>query len=1098
MAFLDIPYLVELNKGKLYNATLIGMLVGEIEPPEPICFVKFMQPNSKFALMDVLGIDTGDTVYFAKGKALVVVDNSLLIEASKKPSGRLALALTGGRLEVTKDNLLCLYAWGTGDEGAWSLYRAKHRVLDRVKHAQFIQVMQTGLANNWDFVYPELVPNGYQVASDGVEWKIVGKNNPPKPKTLTTENMVDGAIFKAQQPTNFGVSTKSDVGVLIANKEETKKDIAPKKKKHKNRLKLKDRSISFEVFEDELKNAMKRVDEMTADLRIMDYSDLFDTMLDTAVKRMHGSWMNTQGYFTGRALFKSAVETSNLKGFNKTEFDMLLTVKGRELPRCLIELDYSNATKTEVQLNENSLEILLRMIELNLSITAGKLNSAHYNCRNNGVDLGAILESNVYNLSVVDPSLGVEDLDKLAMMFGMNLTKSSVLDARDCSYMHNYMLNGSNEKVDANTVIPYEDVVFDVRSGFVLSKRTYDMLMSTGTIVPTERITSLAYYLKPDVTKKSFTLSKDGWRRIGKKFAQDSSRKSETVVKNYIKSGLGVKLKSGDKEFVSDYIFLSKELYVYSKIHRMASRQIKSVRSDLIDKCIKDFEKMKAKEYGLKPNQYKLEERQAEAVHLINNPVLAITGVAGGGKTTTAEAVVYAYSRLLGISDEEIFFVAPTGKAANRLGEVVKRPTNTLHGVFGISGEGVNLRDESSIDKKLKAKLLLIDESSMPNINLLYEVMLRVEEDTIIVFLGDIEQLPPIGFGKPFATMLTFLPSVFLNVSKRASELSGITKNADEIINNSDGNMRDLKEYLDFKIRNTKDVDDAINTLVSIVNHHLHGTELEGITSVGTVGTGISPDDIQVITPFNTSPWGTVVLNKILQNVFNPKSNDSTSVSMKRGTDNTIEFREGDRVIHTKENQKTSVRLLHEGGTSFVKSTVTGVANGDMGKVLGIIPAVELDFDKVESDVDREELQAMYKGKENTWFVAVQYSDVSQMNTGEDAFVILYRAEEVLRVGSTIEVVSSALNNLDLAYALTVHKLQGSQATLVICLALRHGPPAFIQKFLSRNMLYTSITRGEMGCYLIGEVYGINSVVNRGREYEQTSERLSVIDLMIG
>ena len=158
--------------------------------------------------------------------------------------------------------------------------------------------------------------------------------------------------------------------------------------------------------------------------------------------------------------------------------------------------------------------------------------------------------------------------------------------------------------------------------------------------------------------------------------------------------------------------------------------------------------------------------------------------------------------------EENIMFCAPTGKAANRLKEIVKKPTRTINSLFGIGDESYTILPEEKVKKKSEIKVLIVDESSMINLNLMYNMISKLSDGTRIIFLGDRSQLPPIGPGKPFTNLLTFLPCVVLNVSKRAAENSGSTRNAEFLLNNSDTYyVDDLEQYDDFRILETPKID---------------------------------------------------------------------------------------------------------------------------------------------------------------------------------------------------------------------------------------------------------------------------------------------------
>ncbi|MNV54427.1 ATP-dependent RecD-like DNA helicase [compost metagenome] len=122
----------------------------------------------------------------------------------------------------------------------------------------------------------------------------------------------------------------------------------------------------------------------------------------------------------------------------------------------------------------------------------------------------------------------------------------------------------------------------------------------------------------------------------------------------------------------------------------------------------------------------------------------------------------------------------------------------------------------------------------------------------------------------------------------------------------------------------------------------------------------------------------------------------------------------------------------------------------------------------------------------------MEFSSIDVDTSEPIHFYILYRSEVFNQTALDYHVSSRDLAFLDLAYALTVHKLQGSQAKLCICVFLFVGG-----NFISRNMLYTGLTRAQIADYLLGDVYGRNSAVNRGRRIEQTELRTTNLDNIV-
>ena len=591
---------------------------------------------------------------------------------------------------------------------------------------------------------------------------------------------------------------------------------------------------------------------------------------------------------------------------------------------------------------------------------------------------------------------------------------------------------------------------------------------------------------------------------------------SEDVMRDYLNVGLGIEYIINNKKYVMDYTYAVKERYI---VHRLYDLQINGDKpvfeKSKIDQCIRGFERLKAIEWNMPT--FKLEERQADAVRLLYNPVMCLTGSAGSGKTTTAEAILYALQALLGVEEENIMFCAPTGKAANRLKEIVKKPTRTINSLFGIGDESFTVLDEESVKKKSEIQVLIVDESSMINLNLMYNMISKISDGTRIIFLGDRSQLPPIGPGKPFTNLLTFLPCVVLNVPKRASENSGITRNSETLLNESDSYaVGDLLQYDDFRILETPK-SRIVDLVQGIVNYHLGrvGEKRTGNTEAArrvlqSVDVNLSSDDIQVVTPINKYEWGTRNLNKVLQNVFNPRNDIKQSalryvsnyeykenhLGVKERIATYTELRVGDRVIHL-ENMASKDRYLQVQKGVFKKILSSqGVMNGDMGKIVDFVKGSDLIFvdDFGEKDFETKD---MFADSDDIIYTAVKYQDVDEKGQPLDYIIFykseynsLYDEESLLKTQNIYTVYSSDLQNLDLAYALTVHKLQGSQAKLIICVMYSVGYTTFI----SRNMIYTAITRAQQGIYLVGNVIGSESAIGKGRKIEQNALRLTITD----
>ena len=1144
LSMLDLPYYLD-QMGGTSQLTLVGVIEGEIEQPYHLQTLGFKSSRDRYAVMDLVGVDINGAKYYVKGKACIVADVNILEDAKKKGSGRLAVCAVNASVKsvdrnIESDNFIQSMRWFKPQQGAkyWDVGRIKLTPLKEAQYPEFFEVVKNAYRNNWEFTFPVPIPNGYSEASMGYDFEVIGKPKVAKTVARRSSSTESKASTLPQQhpqhpindPNNRQPQEDTEIAPSIAkwgsndeNINKTKRnptpvESQPSKKKAKLKVESRDKLLpeteNVLTIRDCISSSDDKVMDSLAlleDYRLKDSGDLSnnasaDDAINYCGEQIKRYWRSKAGWSTGQMLFKSAVESilPDYTTGSTSPYQTLVDLRREGIVDEFLRgetkpFDSSNITKEEElceKLFGNRLSIYLKIIELSLGIH-GRLQSACFQADSEGLNLLAMMEKNPYLISLIDPRVPVGDLDKLAMMYGVNMTKEPIATSRNVSFMHSYMLDSTNPIVGDSTTVLLKDIMREVRGGIILNKRDFDNLQVEGVIIPELKIDSLQHFIRPDVRKENFSLPTTGWKKGFNKFVLELDQNTAKVVQDYIDSGLGVQMKIDGENYLADFILAHKEMYIYTRLRELCeSAEKRELDEESINYCIKKFETMKAKELGLPEGGYKLEERQKDSVRFIGNGVMCLTGPAGSGKTTSAELLVYALESLMDIRPEKIMFAAPTGKAATRLKEVVKRPTRTVNSLFGIGGESLTIKNEEDVKKYEGMSVLVLDESSMPNVHLMYDMVMRLESGTRVYFLGDRAQLPPIGAGKPYATLLTFLPTVALNVAKRASDKSGITRNAKMVNEESDGVIEDLIDTDDFRIINEKNQMKVVDNVLNICRYHLGLATPSGFRPVSNLGAGLHPDDIQVITPINKQNWGTVALNKELQNVFNPKNPNKVSVLLSKGREDKVEFRIGDRVIHCKANDKDRTRLIKIDTKKFDLADNTGVNNGDVGHIEGIYNGHEIEFNELMGDVRLAKLESMYRSNQNKLLIAVKFKDTDSETNEEYEYVILYKADVLLRSGSYIDVSSSDLKFLDLAYALTVHKLQGSQAKLVISLFLPVGRGSFSSNFISRNIIYTAITRAQEAEYLVGDILGKDSCVNVGRAVEQNERRLATLDLI--
>ena len=465
------------------------------------------------------------------------------------------------------------------------------------------------------------------------------------------------------------------------------------------------------------------------------------------------------------------------------------------------------------------------------------------------------------------------------------------------------------------------------------------------------------------------------------------------------------------------------------------------------------------------------------------------------------------------VPDLSIKFAAPTGKAAKRMQEVVKEPVKTLCSMFRTANSDTSgIFDKVDEDDGVAENNVayFFDESAMVTIDLLYSVLTKMSSDSYLYLFGDFHQLSPIGKGVPFKDALRFMPCVFLTVSKRAAEGSQITANSDIINNNSEyDNWKPLVSGKDFFLAPCND--DIINNLIVALckfylNKKLTSEENNLIYQyVGSL-TELTPsfkyskDDIQVVTPLAKSSyrWGSSSLNKILQPIFNEtRSYDLTFYTKLSNSQYKNKFVVGDRVIHKDTNMYSMQWYSSYENGEFKKIWGSGIFNGEVGTIVGFYPTEscifeEPDEEKPEGYVEPRNIRDDSKFNDtNTWFVVVKYYDYMS----DKDFYILYRCKEDLNNedNTGITFISEDLTMLDLFYAGTTHKFQGSQAKIVI------APLGVVnfKGFITRNMMYTVYTRAEKIVIALGSVGNDkNSMLSRARHEVAESSILTIGEIL--
>jgi len=375
-------------------------------------------------------------------------------------------------------------------------------------------------------------------------------------------------------------------------------------------------------------------------------------------------------------------------------------------------------------------------------------------------------------------------------------------------------------------------------------------------------------------------------------------------------------------------------------------------------------------EYGSKAGGIVYDEVQQAAIQkALDSKVMVLTGGPGTGKTTTTQGIIAAFKA----RHMNILLAAPTGRAAKRMTEATGMEAKTIHRLLEYNPMDGYKRNE---ENPLEGDALIVDECSMIDILLFYNLMKAIPSNMRLILVGDIDQLPSVGAGNVLRDIIDSrqIPVVRLTRIFRQAQSSRIVMNAHAINAGQFPNIRNGLDT-DFFFINQEDADEMVKLIIGLVRDRLPKKY------------GYPPKEVQVLTPMQRGTVGAGNLNIELQNALNP-----TGPSLARGG---YTFRQGDKVMQIRNNYDKNV------------------FNGDIGYITAV-------------DTNERTLTVTFDNR------LVEY-DITE------------------------------LDEIVLAYAITIHKSQGSEFPVVVMpVTMKH----FVM--LQRNLIYTGITRAKKICVLVG------------------------------
>ena len=269
-------------------------------------------------------------------------------------------------------------------------------------------------------------------------------------------------------------------------------------------------------------------------------------------------------------------------------------------------------------------------------------------------------------------------------------------------------------------------------------------------------------------------------------------------------------------------------------------------------------------------------DQKSAIMSAIQKNFLIITGGPGTGKTTIVSSIIDLYRIVNKLSNKELLedlvVLAPTGRASKRLSEKSGFPASTIHSFLKWNKE----TDKFAVNEynKSDAKLVIIDEASMIDVPLYNSLLKGLRVDTKIIMVGDYDQLPSVGPGQLLKDLIEsdMLNVISLKELYRQSENSNIIMLAHDI--------------------NEGVVDDNLFNIEYDLDYIKSNNILESLKEITEDYKDESYNDFQVLVPMYKGINGIDNLNKILQNIINPKSKDKKELLV-----GDIIYRECDKIL---------------------------------------------------------------------------------------------------------------------------------------------------------------------------------------------------------
>ena len=514
---------------------------------------------------------------------------------------------------------------------------------------------------------------------------------------------------------------------------------------------------------------------------------------------------------------------------------------------------------------------------------------------------------------------------------------------------------------------PFKVLIDHVEMGFKQADKIF--LGIGGTTSDPNRLLYLTEYLV-----KQYTLT-------GNCYIDKDLLAEKLTDCNYTRFEAKVFIEDNSRLVIEENNVYTKDIYKAEKespilLKNMLNKEVETWRLEQYDiqKMITEFEKA---------NKITFDQFQVEAIKTaINNNVSVITGGAGSGKTTLLKCVMYCLKELR----FKLVLTAPTGKASRRMSEATGEEAGTIHSF--LYGNDCSISPSS---------VMIVDESSMIDIELFYELLEKIQGFAKLIIVGDPGQLPSVAPGNVLNDLIKSktMPLVTLTKTFRQAGDSNIL---DIALKTRKQEVFSYIKKKDFFCKTCFTPKDFIKDAIYFYEYISDKYKNKGLDTFFS--------EVQIISPVKKGEAGVNKLNEVIKEKINPKKDKNDK----------FPFDVNDKVMNTKNDKEA------------------GVMNGEFGRITEIT---------------------------------------------KDTFTIYFdNLDRFISFKKSFE----EINKFILAYASTVHKLQGSEFKYIIIVVPQDS------LICDSRLLYTAITRGKQTCILLSNKELTDKICKRNNEIKRNTQ----------